>query len=320
MNLHTSVWSYEDGLRHLAAYRPPHSRKYLAMYASEWDAIVTDPRLMRVPVDDHLVHRGDGVFETLLYDGGRIFLLAPHLQRLRHSAAQIGLDLRIPDERLTLILEDLFSVASADHALSRGLARVLLGRGPGGFSVDPAESPSPSLYIVVYQASPPFMETHPEGAKVVFSQVAPKAGILATVKTCNYLPNALMKAEANRTGAHFALGVDETGHVTESFTENIAAVDASGALLIPPPDRHLPGTTLQRVSELAEAAGIPVHSRKLTPDDLRGMSELLVVGTTARVTSVTDLEGRSFPIGPIGKRLAKMLDDDISNPKLLRCQ
>ncbi|MCC5848598.1 MAG: aminotransferase class IV [Verrucomicrobia bacterium] len=309
MNLRTSVWSFEDGLRHQAAFRPPHVRKFLAMYTSEWDAIVTDPRLMRVPVDDHLVHRGDGVFETILFDGGRIFLLEPHLTRLRHSAAQIGLDFQASDEHLKTVLQDLFSVASVDRAL----ARVLVGRGPGGFSVDPAESLSPSLYIVVYQAAPPFMESHPGGAKVVFSQVPPKSGILATVKTCNYLPNALMKAEASRAGAHFAVGVDETGHVTESFTENIAAVDESGALVIPPPDRHLPGTTLQRVSELADAAGIPVHIRKLTPDEVRGMKELLVIGTTARVTSVTDLEGQPFPIGPVGKQLARMLDEDILN-------
>ena len=38
--------------------------------ASVTSGIVTDPKLMTVPVDDHLVHRGDGVFEAFLMKAG----------------------------------------------------------------------------------------------------------------------------------------------------------------------------------------------------------------------------------------------------------
>ena len=53
--------------------KPFHSR-YLAMYSSVYDAITTDPVLMTVPIDDHMVHRGDGVFETLKTVNGRFQL------------------------------------------------------------------------------------------------------------------------------------------------------------------------------------------------------------------------------------------------------
>jgi hypothetical protein len=48
----------------LAAGRHPNSRTYLSFYSSELKGIVTDPALMVLHMDDHLVHRGHGVFDT----------------------------------------------------------------------------------------------------------------------------------------------------------------------------------------------------------------------------------------------------------------
>ena len=46
-----------DGLRHSGK---PYHFAYLAMYSSWFGGIIQDPKLMMVPSDDHLVHRGDG--------------------------------------------------------------------------------------------------------------------------------------------------------------------------------------------------------------------------------------------------------------------
>lgn len=280
---------------------------YYAMYSTEWDALVTDPRLMRVPVDDHLVHRGDGVFETLLFEGCRLYNLEAHLKRLEFSASRIGLELPFSDQRLQQILSDLCETAGRD----RFLVRLLLGRGPGGFGVDPSESPQASLYAVAYAAAPPFMTRHPGGATVILSKIPPKSGGLANIKTCNYLTNVLMKAEASAAGAHFALGVDPEGYLTESYTENLMAVTREGSLVIPPPDHHLPGTTLQRAAELGEKSGMRLLHQKIRPGDLHQMSELLILGTTAYVTSVTRFEGRIYPLGPVARKLSALLLGDI---------
>jgi len=306
--MNTKHLTFKEALERLSSqpFSEAESR-YFAMYSTEWNAIVTDPRLMRVPVDDHLVHRGDGVFETLLCEGGRLYNLDAHLKRLQHSASCIGLVLPFSAETLQQILSDLCATAAKD----RFLVRLLLGRGPGGFGVDPAESLQASLYAVAYAAAPPFMERYPEGAIVILSKIPPKSGGLANIKTCNYLPNVLMKAEASAAGAHFALGIDSEGFLTESYTENIMAVTQEGALILPPPDHHLPGTTLQRVAELAGKSGMTVLHQKLCPDDLQEMSELLILGTTAYVTSVTCFEGTVYPIGPVARKLSAMLLGDI---------
>ena len=40
------------------------AENYLAFYSSRLGGITTDPALMVVPMDDHLVHRGHAVFDT----------------------------------------------------------------------------------------------------------------------------------------------------------------------------------------------------------------------------------------------------------------
>lgn len=50
----------------LRAFRASYESKqqYLAMYSSIFGGITTDPAAMVIPIDDHIVHRGHGVFDT----------------------------------------------------------------------------------------------------------------------------------------------------------------------------------------------------------------------------------------------------------------
>ncbi|KAK9861710.1 hypothetical protein WJX84_007834 [Apatococcus fuscideae] len=59
-----------------------------SFYASELGGIVTQPELMVVPIDDHMVHRGHSVFDTALLTQGYIYQLPQHLERLADSASQ----------------------------------------------------------------------------------------------------------------------------------------------------------------------------------------------------------------------------------------
>ncbi|WFB35618.1 aminotransferase class IV [Kiritimatiellota bacterium B12222] len=305
----TPCWSMDEILSSLSEGKEGCGPKSLVMYSSLRGAMVTDPRGMFLPIEDHLVHRGDGVFETLLFEGGGVYNLSAHLERLIRSASAIGLSLPFGEAQVIQVIEDCFAQAGK----SRSLARVLLGRGTGGFSVDPAESVQSSLYVMVYEAPPPFMTTHPEGARAVLSAVPPKSGGLATIKTCNYIPNAMMKAEANAAGVHFAIGVDAEGFVTESATENIAGVDREGTLIYPPPTSHLPGTTLQRVVALAASEGRKIENRAFRPSELFEMAEVLVVGTTTYVTPLIELDGRAISVGPVAGELHRLLMADIYN-------
>ena len=295
--------------------RRPFQTQYYAMYSSVYEGIVTDPLLMMVPVDDHMVHRGDAVFETLKCVGGNLYNISAHLERLVSSAR--GLSLHLPCSEKELVEVVIQTVFAGGH--SDCLIRLLLSRGPGSLGVSPYDCSAPALYVVVSEYKKPFMDLHPEGAKAKSSSFPAKPFPFAKLKSVNYLTNVLMKKEAVDAGVDFVVSFDENGYLGEGFTENVGIVTGDGRLCVPKPERILTGTTMLRVMELAKALLdtqqlTEVETADITRSDIAAMSEMLIFGTTPDVTAIIEFDGKSVGNGKPGrvfKQLSRLLVDDI---------
>ncbi|WII71787.1 aminotransferase class IV [Bdellovibrio sp. 22V] len=296
-------------------------KTYLAMYSTWLGGIVKDPSLMMVPVDDHLVHRGDGVFEALKVVNGQVFLMQEHLERLASSAAQIHLQLPMSIEEMRNIILKTTEVSGVQNAV----LRLYISRGPGGFTTNPYDSIASQMYLVVTSYTPLSEEKYLNGVKVGRSQIPPKEPWLAKIKTCNYLPNVLMKKESVDRKIDFTIGVDPQGFMTEGSTENIVLVDKNKNLLRPKLRQILKGTTMMRSFELAQALvaeGIldSVQEKDLTEKDIFEAQEVMMIGTTLDVLPVTEYEGAKIGTGkqgPVAQRLLQLLREDMKQgPKV----
>jgi len=310
-----------------AAERPAYLAKQFAMYSSLWDAVTTEPRLMAVPLDDHMLHRGDGLFETCRVDGGGVYRFEAHWARLEAGAAAIGLRLKWGFADVAAICGETWRAGGRRD----GLLRIFVSRGPGGHGAGPAECDGPQLYVAAVRAGRPFMEGRPGGARAGLSRVPAKPGFFARIKSVNYLPNALMKAEAAERGLDFTVGVDADGRMTEAATENWAALLDDGRLAAPRKGCVLEGTTLARTWELAReelarpgggrlgAAGVREAVRcDVTPEEARRAREMYILGTTPAVTAVTEFEGAPVGGGRPGaawRVLADLLAADMADPR-----
>ena len=288
----------------------------LAMYSSYVGGILTDPALMFVPVDDHLVHRGDGVFETMKCVRGSVYNLDAHLTRLLNSAERIGLSSPFSRGHLrAAVLETARAAARPDCAI-----RLLLSRGPGGLGVNPYECTHAQLYVIAAPLPPPFMETHPAGASAIISSIPAKSSLLAQAKTCNYLSNVLMKKEAADAGADFALALDNKGRLSEGATESAMVVTSDGSLCLPSSRQLLPGTTAERLVALLQETTppVPIQRRALPRDTLYSAREIILVGTTIDVVAVTRLNDRPVGTGqpgPVYESLSALLREDLIHGK-----
>ena len=83
----------DDVIAGLQALRTRQPVKYWAFYSSQLGGIVTDPALMVIPFDDHMVHRGHGIFDTAAIQDGKIYDLEAHLDRFVRSARTSKLEL-----------------------------------------------------------------------------------------------------------------------------------------------------------------------------------------------------------------------------------
>ncbi|MEI8140167.1 MAG: aminotransferase class IV [bacterium] len=302
--------------------RRPYQNTYYAMYSSVYGGIVTDPRLMLIPIDDHMVHRGDGVFEALKSVDGNIYNLNAHLDRLVNSARGIALNLPVSLTELKQILIETALVASQPTSM----IRIYVSRGPGGFGVNPYECPSAQLYVVITALGTPFMTLHPEGARLCTSAIPAKSADMAKIKNCNYAPNVLMKKEAVDRKFDFSMGFDERGFLTEGATENMGIVSYDNRLLFPNLDRILTGTTMLRTMALSQELvrdGLLSYSglADITLTDIFSARELIIAGTTLNVVAGVEFDGRPIGTGkpgPIYQRLAALLENDMrKNPAVL---
>ena len=300
-------------LERLDASKKAYQDNYLAMYSSLVDGIITDPALMAIPLDDHLVHRGDGVFEMFKCVDGGIYNLGAHLDRLMASARKIGIVLPRPVNEIRALVIETIQVAGVRD----GAIRTFVSRGPGSFGVNPYDCPVSQLYVMVSRPVPSFMTLHPHGAVVISSAVALKPPFFASMKNCNYLPNVLMKKEAIDAGADFSVGFDADGNLAEGATENVGIVTAAGALLCPELDQVLTGTTMQRVLALAQdlvkdGTLTQVGYAPISRDALQQAREMLIFGTTTDVTRVSRFDGYVLPADDaVFKALSQCLLADI---------
>lgn len=301
--------SYEDYLDRMRVSPRPGTEKVLAFADHRIGAICKDPRLMLIPLDDHLVHRGDGIFETVKYIGGKVYLLDKHMERMKNSAKSIKLAPPCSwDDVRELILE-----TARAGGEENGLVRVLLGRGPGGFGIDPSECPKPSLYLAAYKFTPKPEEFYTKGTTACRAEIPAKQDWLAKIKSVNYLPNALMRLDAAEKGCDYTLCFDEQDFLAEGAIENVGLLENSGTLVIPEFTNALPGTTLLRALDLIKGDP-PVMFRPVREQEIYDARELMTFGTTGDCVSIVRYEGR--PIhdarpGKLAERIRGLLREDL---------
>jgi branched-subunit amino acid aminotransferase/4-amino-4-deoxychorismate lyase len=289
-------FTLEDCQSLAGAFFRPYHKDYYAMYSSVLGGVVTHPFLMTVPVDDHMVHRGDGVFETVKCVNGSVYALDRHLDRLERSARALYLPLRMSRAEIRDIVRETVRIGGRRDCL----IRLLASRGPGGFTVNPYECPDSQMYLVVSQLHVPTEEEYAGGMSLKSSGVPPKKPYFATVKSCNYLQNVLMKKEAVDAGVDYTVALDEQGFMAEGASENMAIITKDRMLKLPSFARILKGTTVSRALEMAEEPEAHKVIRGISFGDITlgeaySGEEILIFGTSFNVLAAVRFDGQ--PIG-----------------------
>jgi branched-subunit amino acid aminotransferase/4-amino-4-deoxychorismate lyase len=305
----------ETFIETLFSQRETWHENYLAMYSSLWNGYVEEPTLMVVPADDHLVHRGDGVFDVMRCVCGKIYQMEAHLNRLEQSARAVFIELPKEFREIRELIKSLIVKGGQKECL----VRVVLSRGPGSFTANPFDCPSSQLYVNVIRYHEPPKRYYENGVSLITSKIPIKKSFFANVKSCNYLPNALMKREAVMAGSEYAVALDEDGFLAEGSTENIGVLSTDGRLRFPGFERTLAGITVQRVAELAGSlvkAGMirDVTFSRITPEDAYGAREVFIMGTSINIMPVREFDGRTIGTGRPGavfSSLSGFLETDL---------
>ncbi len=295
---------------------------FYLFYSTFLGGYTRDRILMTVPIDDHIVHRGDGVFDNALCVGGSYYLLDQHIDRFLFSSNAIGI---VPPFSRAEIKQLLVKLGIASQR-KNFIARFFLSRGHGSMSVYPHEAKSPNLYILIGKWSPPPERYYKSGMIAITSPTGMRPPISPQVKSVDYLSNVLMELAARNSGADSAIACDAFANITEGSNKNVVIVGKDEVVRVPPYDKILRGTTLTRALEFVDElkkkkiiSGVSIENIPLT--EAYNASEILFLSTSLFVAPVVKYDGRKIGDGKPGKvwrHLYQLFQKDIKlNKKLL---
>jgi branched-chain amino acid aminotransferase len=262
-----------------------------------------------VSVFDHGFLYGEGVYEVCRTYHARPFLLDRHLRRMHDSAARIALPVPLADGDIAdRIDETLEEAGLADPQGPDAYVRLLLTRGIGEMSYDPATCLQPSLVIIVKRFPPPPRDIYDLGVRVSIVSVVRNhpASINPLIKSNNLLNNALAMQQAIARGALEAVMRNHRGELSELSQSNLFVVRA-GTAYTPPLDAGLlAGITREFLFEVARSIGVPMVEATLRDEDLLGADEAFFTSTTREVVPIVLVDehriGSGHP-GPVTRAL-----------------
>ena len=289
--------------------------KFSAFYSSQLGGIVTDPALMVLPFDDHMVHRGHGIFDTAALVAGRIYDLEAHLDRFVASAERSKL--KLAGSRAEM--RDIIIRTAAASGVRDGAIRYWLSSGPGNLDLTPAAGAVPGFFVMIFGGLSYPARWYSEGLKVMTTTYPIKPPLYAITKATNYLPNVLMQMEAKEAGMDNGVFIDEEGFVGESSNMNVAFVMADNVLRHPRFVRVLAGCTSLRLLDLAPtlvASGVlaGVEVGDIPVADARASREMILLGSSIKVAPIVEWDGQpigSGAPGPVSRALLELLEKDM---------
>ena len=176
-----------------------------------------------VPLYDHGLLYGDGIFEGIRVYNNRVFKLDEHVARLYYSAQALNITMPAAPRAMR---EAILETARA-NAHENGYIRVTVTRGTG-LGLDPKHvKTAANVYISCEQLSLYPQELYDKGLIVAtVSTRLPSPDVIDPRVKCTgkYINNIMAKAEANRQGAGEGLMLTREGYVGEATGDNLFLV------------------------------------------------------------------------------------------------
>ena len=248
------------------------------------------------------LHYGMGVFEGVrayeTNNGGAIFRLTEHTERLFSAASKINITIPYSSDELCQAQIDTMSM----NKLSEGYIRPIVFLGSESMGLRSQDSLSVNVAIACWEW-PSYMDPDAKknGISVIKSPFQQYDNPLySNNKIIGTYVNSIMAVnDALSKGAEEAILMDKNGYISEGSGENLFIVK-NDELITPTTDYCLNGITRQSVISIAKKLHYSVKERNLSFDDLLESDEAFYSGTAVEITPITTVDGAKIGSGIIG--------------------
>jgi len=232
---------------------------------------------------------GDGVWEGIRLNNGKLLHFDKHIDRLFFGARSLALDIHLSKDEIEKAIMDTININNMESDVH---IRFIVSR---GLKKTPYQHPSATVGNPTVVIIPEY--------KVADKSVTEKGIKLAQVDTIrdhrvqNPNINSLSKhnciaacIEADKKGADEGLMLDPSGFVSTCNSTNFFII-RSNEVWTSTGEYCLHGITRSTVIDLCKENNIPVYEKNFKIEDVYTADEVFVTGTFAGIIPVTSVDG-----------------------------
>ena len=264
---------------------------------------------MCIPVDDHMVHRGHGVFDAGAIFRGRPVNLEAHVLRFLRSADGLNIDhaSHWTPSSISAIVEETIVISECTD----GMYRLFLSVGRGSFGIHSSECSEPCLFVVVYTDRSALSDSNCPHSEITISEdiVPMKHPKFAAIKSVNYINNVLLADYALAHGGMFGIWIGSDGTVKESSIMSIVLITNSRTFMSPSGEDILESSTVSKAAEycLNHQLVNSVERGRVDIGMLLAAAEVMLCGADTHIHPITMIDGKPIADGNVGAVTRELL-------------
>ncbi|MFL0796568.1 MAG: aminodeoxychorismate lyase [Cellvibrionaceae bacterium] len=259
-----------------------------------------------IALNDRCANYGDGLFETLRWNGQCFPLLDLHQQRLVNGCERLLIS--YPEAQLQAALKWLTETLQNE---SQAVAKITVTRGQGGRGYSIEGLSEPSVIAAIFPLNQRDEKDYQSGVCVRLCDTAlaiqPRT---AGIKHLNRLEQVLARAEWQDQSIAEGILRDTNGNVVEGVSHNVFWF-ANGKLHTPALDEcGVAGVMRRFVLQRAEEQGIPVAIERYSLTALALAEEVFLTNSVSGVLPVSEIKGlQRYAVGDITQQLRHSVEE-----------
>jgi branched-chain amino acid aminotransferase len=262
---------------------------------------LTDPLLPLATAYNRSLRYGDGLFETMRWNGQQILNLDLHLDRLFHGLDILHFDLSGGFTR-EFIAAEIKQLCEKNTPLSPARVRLTIFREDG-----PAFFPQGNKPVFLIDSSG-LPEENPVPLRLtLFKSETKSTGVLSNLKTNNYLLNLISLQYARQNGFDDAILLNGRGNICEASSSNIFMIQKTVLFTPALSQGCVAGTKRRELLERLPELGFQVEETIITKEMISEMEEIFLTNAIRGIRPVICI-GNTYYSREFTSRLAGILE------------
>ena len=247
-----------------------------------------DPQTPIATTANRSLRFGDGLFETMYWDGQKIENLDFHFDRLFKGLVILQFDLSDGFTK-EFISEEIIKLCEYNSASVRARVRLNVFREDGAVLLPVGNKP---VFIIESAAYPE--ENLAPLRLTIYKGEMKSTGVLSNLKTNNYLLNTLAIQFAKENGFDDAVILNSRGNICEASSSNLFMVQ-KGVLFTPALSQGcVAGTKRRELLEVLPSLGFQVEETIITKDMIFEMEEIFLTNAIRSIRPVICIDNTYY--------------------------